>query len=77
MIQKGTVTAVNATLHLVTVSPLSGGIVTPWIVLPFYLYDSVSVGDSVVYTVFSDNTGIVLQKADGTGALSREVYDYG
>ncbi len=69
MVHKGIVTDLNTTLNLVTVAPLSGGIVTPWLALPFYLYGSVDVGDAVIYTVFSDNTGIVFHKADGTGAI--------
>jgi hypothetical protein len=67
MIKKGKVSAVLDGGRLVTITPLSGGIVTAPLVVPFFLIGAVPVNTSVIYTVFDDNTGIVLARSDGAG----------
>jgi hypothetical protein len=67
MIKKGKVSAVLDGGKLVTITPLSGGIVTAPLVVPFFLIGAVPVNTSVIYTVFDDNTGIVLARSDGAG----------
>lgn len=67
MIKKGKVSAILDGGKLVTITPLSGGIVTAPLVVPFFLIGAVPVNTSVIYTVFDDNTGIVLARSDGAG----------
>lgn len=67
MIKKGKVSAILDGGNLVTITPLSGGIVTAPLVVPFFLIGAVPVNTSVIYTVFEDNTGIVLARSDGAG----------
>lgn len=67
MIYKGIVSAINEFGDRVSVTPHSSGIVTFWLVVPFYLIGLLPVGTSVIYASFPDNTGIVLHREDGTG----------
>lgn len=69
MINKGIVSAVSPD-GKVSVTPHSGGIVTAWLVVPFYLIGQIPVGTPVIYTAFPDNTGIVIHREDGTGNVT-------
>lgn len=70
MIQKGVVSAVQTDGKMVSVTPYSGDIVTEWLVVPFHLIGLLQVGTAVIYTVFPDNTGIVLHREDGAGVAA-------
>lgn len=77
MIKKGKVSAVLDGGKSVTVTPHSGGIVTAPLVVPFFLIGAVPVNTSVIYTVFDDNTGILLARSDGEGNYSLQPIDGG
>lgn len=64
-IQKGKVSSITADDMRVSVTPYSGGIVTPPLVVPFYLIGAVPVGTEVAYTIFDDNTGVIICRMDG------------
>ena len=68
MVNKGKVSTVTNGGRMVTVTRFTGEIVTPELVVPHTLIGALAVGDSVIYSMFEDNTGIILQKADGTAA---------
>ena len=72
MICKGKISSVMSDGGYATVTPYNGGIVTPELVIPASLIGFLSVGDPVIYATFPDNTGIILQRADGTGNASGE-----
>ena len=63
--QKGKVSSSTADDMRVSVTPYGGGIVTPPLVVPFYLIGAVPVGTEVAYTIFEDNTGVILCRTDG------------
>ena len=65
MVKKGKVSTLSKDGATVTVTPFSGGIVSAPLVVPFFLIGALPVGTPVVYSVFEDNTGIVLARADG------------
>lgn len=65
MVKKGKVSTLSDDGVTVTVTPFSGGIVSAPLVVPFFLIGALPVGTPVVYSVFEDNTGIVLARADG------------
>ena len=65
MIQKGKVSTVMNGGNAVTVTPYAGGTVTAPITVPVFLVGFLPVGTPVVYTIFDDNTGIVLARMDG------------
>lgn len=65
MVLKGKVSSVSADGKTVTVAPYGGGFVTAPLTVPFFLIGVIPVNTSVVYTTFSDNTGIVLARMDG------------
>lgn len=65
MVKKGKVSTVAADGKTVMVAPSAGGIVTPPLVVPFFLIGALPVNTPVVYATFDDNTGIVLSRADG------------
>lgn len=70
MIYKGIVSAVDPDGKRASVTPHSGDIVTAWLVVPFYLIGRLSVGTPVIYTVFDDNTGIIIHREDGEGGIT-------
>lgn len=63
--QKGKVSSVAADGCRAAVTPHGGGIVTPPLLVPFYLIGAVPVGTEVAYTIFEDNTGVILCRMDG------------
>ena len=65
MVYKGIVSTLSNDGKTVMVTPHTGGIVTFPLVVPFFLVGALPIGTAVVYTVFEDNTGIVLSRADG------------
>ena len=65
MVKKGKVSSLAADGKTVTVTPYAGGVVSAQLVVPFFLIGALPVGTPVVYSVFDDNTGIVLARADG------------
>lgn len=69
MVRKGKVSSVVADGERVTVTRYTGETVTPELVVPYYLFGLLSVGDPVIYTLFEDNTGIILHKEDGAGNI--------
>lgn len=77
MIKKGNVSAVLDGGKRVTVTPVSGGIVTAPLVVPFFLIGALPVKTSVIYTVFDDNTGIVISRSDGDWNHSLQPIDGG
>ena len=64
-VRKGKVSSSTADDMRVSVTPYGGGIVTPPLVVPFYLIGAVPVGTEVAYTIFEDNTGVILCRMDG------------
>lgn len=73
MLCKGKISSVMSGGSFATVTPYNGGIVTPGLAVPVSLRGVLAVGDPVIYAIFPDNTGIILQKADGTGNGSEGV----
>lgn len=71
MVKKGIISAVQGDGYTATVTPPDGGIVSPALVVPAHLVGIVPAGTAVWYVVGDDNTGIILQRADG--ASNREV----
>lgn len=69
MIYKGVVSVVDPDGKKASVVSLDTNIVTPLLVVPFYLRGWLSVGTPVVYAVFDDNTGIIIQRQDGEGGI--------
>ena len=67
MISIGKVSSVSDCGKMVTVTPYTGELVTSWLVVPFHLVGLLAVGDSVIYAMFPDSTGIILHKDDGSG----------
>ncbi len=65
MVHKGKVSSIVNGGVAVMVTPYAGGIVTAPLVVPFFLIGARPSGTPVVYSVFDDNTGIVLARADG------------
>ena len=65
MVSKGKVSSVSADGKTVTVVPYSGDFVTVPLTVPFFLIGATPVNTPVVYTTFSDNTGIVISRMDG------------
>lgn len=73
MVSKGTISALYDGGKIATVKPYMGEVVTPELVVPFFLFDCLEVGMAVVYAAFEDNTGVVLARMDGE--WSHKVYD--
>ena len=65
MANKGKVSNILNDGRAVSVKPYTGAAVTPPLVVPFFLYGSLTVGMAVVYEAFEDGTGIVLARMDG------------
>ena len=65
MVNKGRVSAILNDGRAVSVKPYTGDGVTAPLVVPFFLFEGLPVGVEVVYTTFSDGTGIVLARMDG------------
>ena len=65
MANKGKVSNIVNDGRAVMVKPYTGAAVTPPLVVPFFLYGSLTVGMAVVYEAFEDGTGIVLARMDG------------
>lgn len=65
MVKKGKVSTLSADGRTVTATPFSGGVVSAPLVVPFFLIGALPIGTPVVYSVFEDNTGIVLARSDG------------
>ena len=64
-VYKGTVSALHDGGKTAEVKPYIGEVVTPRLVVPFFLFDCLAVGMPVVYASFEDNTGVVLARMDG------------
>lgn len=64
-VYKGKVSSSTADDMCVSVTPYGGGIVTPPLVVPFFLIGAVPVGTEVAYTIFDDNTGVIICRMDG------------
>ena len=64
-ISKGTISALYNGGKSATVKPYMGEVVTPELVVPFFLFDCLEVGMAVVYVAFEDNTGVILARMDG------------
>lgn len=62
---KGTISALYQGGKLATVKPYLGEVVTPKLVVPFFLWECLEVEMPVAYAAFEDNTGIVLARMDG------------
>lgn len=65
MVKKGIISAVLGDGYIAAVTPPEGGIVSPELVVPAHLVGIVPAGTAVWYVVGDDNTGIILQRADG------------
>ena len=65
MVLKGKVSDVLNGGAAVTVTPHGGGVVTVPLTVPFFLIGALAVNIPVVYSIFEDNTGIVLARMDG------------
>lgn len=65
MVLKGKVSAVLNDGAAVTITPYGGGVVTVPLTVPFFLIGALDVNIPVVYSIFEDNTGIVLARMDG------------
>lgn len=65
MVSKGTISALYEGGKIATIKPYLGEVVTPKLVVPFFLFQCLEVGMPVVYAAFEDNTGVVLARMDG------------
>ena len=73
MVSKGTISALYEGDKKATVKPYLGEVVSPRLVVPFFLFKCLEVGMPVVYAVFEDGTGVVLARMDGE--WSHKIYD--
>ena len=64
-VSKGTISALHDGGKTAEVKPYLGNVVTPRLVVPFFLIGSLEVEMPVVYAAFEDNTGVVLARMDG------------
>lgn len=64
-VSKGTISALYEGGKRAAIKPYLGEVVTPELVVPFFLLDCLDVGMPVVYATFEDGTGIVLARMDG------------
>ena len=64
-VSKGTISALHDGGKTAEVKPYLGNVVTPRLVVPFFLVGSLEVEMPVVYASFEDNTGVVLARMDG------------
>lgn len=64
-IQKGKVSSLAPDGKTASVTPCNGGIVTPFLTVPWFLIGVVPVNTEVVYVLFEDNTGSLLGRMDG------------
>lgn len=64
-VSKGTISALYEGGKKAAIKPYLGEVVTPELIVPFFLFDCLEVGMSVVYVAFEDGTGIVLARMDG------------
>lgn len=65
MVSKGTISALHEGGKKASIKPYLGDVVTPELVVPFFLFESLEVGMPVVYVSFEDNTGVVIARMDG------------
>ena len=65
MVKKGKISTLSADGRTATVTPYSGGVVSAPLVVQFFLIGALPIGTPVIYSVFEDNTGIILARADG------------
>ena len=65
MVSKGTISALYEGEKIAVVKPYLGEVVSPRLVVPFFLFKSLEVGMPVVYAAFEDGTGVVLARMDG------------
>ena len=65
MVSKGTISALHEGGKKASIKPYLGEVVTPELVVPFFLFECLEVGMPVAYAAFEDNTGIVLARMDG------------
>lgn len=65
MINKGTISALYDDGRKASIKPYMGDVVTPELVVPFFLLECLEVGMPVVYVTFEDNTGVVIARMDG------------
>lgn len=64
-VSKGTISALYEGEKMATIKPYLGEVVTPKLVVPFFLFKCLEIGMPVVYVAFEDNTGVVLARMDG------------
>ena len=80
MIQKGKVSAILDGGKFITATPYVGETVTTQLTVPHSLIDALPIGTPILYTVFDDNTGVVLGRMDGycnnqgTGTVNIKAY---
>ena len=72
-VNKGTISALHDGGKIAEVKPYLGEVVTPRLVVPFFLFECLEVGMPVVYASFEDNTGVVLARMDGE--WNHKLYD--
>lgn len=65
MIHKGKVSTILDGGKSITATSYAGGTVTAPLTVPFFLIGALPIGTPIVYTVFEDNTGVVLSRMDG------------
>ncbi len=73
MVEKGTISALYENGRIATVKPYLGEVVTPKLVVQWYLWECLKVGMPVVYAVFEDSTGTVFARMDGE--WSHKIWD--
>ena len=66
MLKQGKISAIIDGGAKATVTPHRGGMVSPPLVVYAALIGALAVDTPVIYTIFPDNSGIVLSRADGT-----------
>ena len=64
-VSKGKVSALHDGGKTADVKPYTGEVVTVRLVVPFFLFECLTIGMEVVYAAFDDNTGVVLARMDG------------
>lgn len=64
-VSKGKISALHDGGKMAEVKPYTGEVVTVRLVVPFFLFECLTVGMEVVYAAFDDNTGLVLARMDG------------
>lgn len=64
-VSKGKISALHDGGKMAEVKPYTGEVVTVRLVVPFFLFECLTVGMEVIYAAFDDNTGAILARMDG------------